>query len=66
MIAKGNKSIRLTVTPETMDQINVIRTVTGETKSAMIKRLVEQDYQLIKAGFDITLTRQGDSSESGK
>lgn len=51
MISPNNHQVKITMTNAAQQQLNEIKTATGERTSELIRRLIQQEALLIRAGF---------------
>ncbi|MFD0897338.1 hypothetical protein [Loigolactobacillus binensis] len=55
-----NKRVKYTMTPESLQELAYIVSVTHERPSELIRRVLHADYELTRAGFNEYRKKQGD------
>lgn len=55
MLAKGNKRIKATLNQDRQAKLKVIQAATHLSKSQLFSVLIDQNYNLLKAGFDLNM-----------
>lgn len=51
-IRADNKRVKYTMTPENLQELAYIASVTHERPSELIRRVLHADYELTRAGFN--------------
>lgn len=52
MIKPENKRVKYTMTPESLQELAYIVSITHERPSELIRRVLHADYELTRAGFN--------------
>lgn len=55
MLANGNKRIKATLNQDRQSKLNAIQAATRLSKSQIFSILIDQNYDLLKAGFDLNM-----------
>lgn len=55
MLAKGNKRIKATLSQDRQAKLKAIQAATSLSKSQIFSALIDQNYDLLKAGFNLNL-----------
>lgn len=58
MLANGNKRIKATLNHDRQSKLNAIQAATRLSKSQIFSILIDQNYDLLKAGFDLNMKDQ--------
>lgn len=58
MLANGNKRIKATLNQDRQSKLNAIQVATRLSKSQIFSILIDQNYDLLKAGFDLNMKEQ--------
>lgn len=55
MLAKGNKRIKVTLNQEKQVKLKAIQAATSLSKSQIFSALIDQNYDLLQAGFNLSI-----------